>query len=175
MDPFNERYNRLVGPRKRKLFGDLSGPVLEIGAGTGSNLKYLPKDAVWYGIEAEFSLGRAEDLPARDSSMDAVVATLVLCSVKDPRQALREILRVLKPGGRFVFIEHVAAAEGTSTRRRQNWISPMWRLLADGCHPNRETWRFIDQAGFAGVDYERFRVNLPVAGPHIAGLATKSL
>jgi hypothetical protein len=80
---------------------------------------------------------------------------------------------VLRPGGRFAFIEHVAAPHGTRTRRVQRWIRPVWRVLGDGCNPERETWVSIRKAGFAEVNLQHFRVPFPVIGPHIAGIATK--
>ncbi|MCW5978389.1 MAG: class I SAM-dependent methyltransferase [Bryobacteraceae bacterium] len=189
---FHQRYAPLVAERKRELLGGLSGTVLEIGAGTGANLPYLGRDVRWIGLDpnpytpryaresasragvaALFGSAVAEQLPAADESVDAVISTLVLCCVEDPGAALREIVRVLKPGGRFVFIEHVAAPEGTRTRRWQTLVLPLWKRFADGCHPNRETWRWIESAGFARVRYDRFRLPMPIAGPHMAGEAVK--
>ncbi len=193
LEQFNHEYEPMVDGRKRELFSPLAGTVIEVGAGTGVNLKYLGPGVEWRGVDpnphveryvrrsaaragvgASFQIGVAEHLPVPDQSADAVISTLVLCSVDDPRAALGEIERVLKPGGRFVFIEHIGAPEGTRTRRIQNWVCPLWRRLADGCRPNRETWRYIEEAGFTNVDYERFRLKLPVAGPHIAGVARKA-
>lgn len=178
--------------RKRALLGDLHGQVLEIGPGTGPNLAYYAPDVTWLGIEpnpAMFpylqreaqKLGRtiqlrqsqAERLDATDNSMDAVVCTLVLCSVRDPGQTLQEVLRVLKPGGRFIFIEHVAAAPNTGLRRWQAFVRPIWQRVADGCQPDRETWVAIQQAGFAQVQLEHFKIKAPFVGPHIAGFAVK--
>jgi len=110
--------------------------VLEIGPGAGPNLAYFSPHIRWVGIEpnpfmhpylrrqaerlnrtVEIRDASAERVPLQDNSVDAVVSTLVLCSVKDVSGALQEILRVLRPGGRFVFIEHVAAPPGTWLRR----------------------------------------------------------
>ena len=103
-----------------------------------------------------------------------MVGTLVLCSVPRPQESLREILRVLKPGGKFVFIEHVAAPHGTTLRAFQNFIQPLWTLVGEGCRPNRETWETISQAGFAKVEIEHYcyPTGGPVA-PLIAGTAVK--
>jgi len=188
----NHRYEPLVADRKRELLGGLHGRIVEIGAGTGVNLQYLPADVKWIGVDpnpymeryirreaarlgrnAAFCLGAAERLPAVAAGADAVVSTLVLCSVEDLEAALREILRVLRPGGRFVFVEHVAALPGSKTRRRQDWICPLWRRFADGCHPNRDTARWIQQAGFSKVHCENITLPLPIVGPHIAGFAVK--
>ena len=186
------RYERLVAERKRGLLGDLHGTVLEIGPGAGPNLRYYPSDCRWIGVEpnpflhpylrkaAEQAGLRidirgllAERLPAESQSMDAVVSTLVLCSVSDPAMVLQEIRRVLKPGGRFVFLEHVAAPEGTRLRRVQRFIRPLWRRIADGCHPDRETGPAIERAGFAQVRYEAFRLPLGPVSTQIAGIAIK--
>ena len=186
--------------RKQALFGGLHGDVLEIGPGTGPNLAFYPADVRWVGVEpnpfmypyllqAIRELGRAVEcfhidpgdpqgvrLPADGSNLDAVVSTLVLCSVPHPEDSLQEILRILKPGGRFVFIEHVAAPRGTPLRAFQNLIQPVWTLVGDGCHPNRETWEMISRAGFAQVEIEHYRFpgGGPVA-PLIAGTAVKGI
>lgn len=177
---------------KRRLFSDLHGDVLEIGPGTAPNLTYYPKDVRWIGIDPNPAMlpyaheeaqrlgmsvqlreGQAEQLGVPDESVDAVVSTLVLCSVHDQHEVLQEIKRVLKPGGRFVFIEHVAAPQKTGLRFLQRIIKPLWRSLTEGCHPDRETWTAIEQAGFSRVQIDHFRLNLPIVGPHIAGYAVK--
>ena len=181
----------LVADRKRALLGELRGQVLEIGPGTGVNLAYLRPGVRWVGIEpnaylrrrllaaaaergvdAEVRAGTAERLAAADASVDAVISTLVLCSVPDQAAALREIRRVLRPGGRFVFVEHVAAPPGTWLRWTQEVATPLWSALADGCHPARDTAAAIERAGFARVEIERFSVPAALSSPHIAGVAT---
>src|SRR6185437_2127574 len=127
---FSPRYEQFAAQYKERLFAGLSGTVLEIGPGTGVNLRYLRNNSVqWIGVEPnffmerylrdeatrhgiviEYRVGTADNLPVSDASVDAVISTLVLCCVPDQRQSIQEILRVLKPGGRFMFIEHVAAA-----------------------------------------------------------------
>ncbi|MBI4460794.1 MAG: class I SAM-dependent methyltransferase [Acidobacteria bacterium] len=185
-------YERLVADRKRALLGELHGDVLEIGPGTGPNLAFYPSDCRWVGVEPnphmypylhksaarrglsiDIRSGTAEQLPAGDSSADAVVSTLVLCSVRDPTASLREISRVLKTGGRFVFIEHVAAPRGTALRWWQGLLRPVWKRIADGCHPDRETWLTIGQAGFSSVHCEHFRLPLGPVATQIAGFAIK--
>jgi SAM-dependent methyltransferase len=189
---FGGRYERMVAERKQKLFAGLRGEILEIGPGAGPNLCYYTKDCRWIGVEpnpfmhpylrqaaarAGLSIDirsiEAERLPATDSSIDAVVSTLVLCSVRDPEEVLHEIHRVLKPGGRFLFLEHVAAPEGTRLRRVQRFIRPMWKCLADGCHPDRETSAAIMRAGFSAVEMEHFRLPLGPVGTQVAGIAVK--
>ncbi|MBD2521143.1 class I SAM-dependent methyltransferase [Nostoc sp. FACHB-133] len=185
-------YDNIVGDRKRSLFANLQGKVLEIGPGTGPNLPYYPKDIYWIGIEPnphmhsylqkqakklglniDLRIGNAEWLDAEDNSIDTVVSTLVLCSVPNIDYTLQAVLRVLKPGGRFLFIEHVAAPEGTVLRQVQSAIRPIWKVIGDGCHPDRETLIALENAGFASVNYERFDAQLPIVSPHIIGVATK--
>jgi len=186
------RYERLLGERKRTLLQGLTGQVLELGPGTGANLKYYGADVRWTGLEPnpymhaylhaeanrrvlamDLRLGTAErtELPA--ASIDAVVGTLVLCSVPDVGVVLGEILRVLKPGGQFVFIEHVAAPRGTALRYFQRLGNPITQFLGDGCHLDRETWWSIEHAGFGHVECEHFRIRSPFNGPHIAGRAVR--
>lgn len=190
-----ERFDRdLYGRRKRDLLGGLTGTLVEIGPGAGVNLPYygagvrwvgvepnghfhdrLRRKAAALGVEAEVLGGVAERLPLADASADAVVSTLVLCSVDDVRAALAEVRRVLKPGGAFVFLEHVAAPEGSGLRRVQEAVRPAWGLLADGCRPDRETGRLIEAAGFGDVHIERFdaAMPLPVVRPHVVGTARR--
>jgi SAM-dependent methyltransferase len=189
---FNTKYETAVADYKRRLLSDLSGTVVEIGPGTGANLRYFPPGVRWIGIEPnpfmdqylvrearelgrniEIRRGTAEHLPVPDASADAIVSTLVLCSVRDLPGALSEIRRALKPGGRFVFMEHVAAPQGTRLRRLQRCLKPVWRKLADGCEPDREISLSLEHAGFAEVNYSRFSAPLPVVSPQIMGVARK--
>ena len=185
--------NPLVVAHRQKLLGTLSGSVLELGPGTGANFAYFPRGMRWTGIEPNLFMhdrlkaeaqrhgftdidiraSTAERLDVPDQSMDAVVCTLVLCSVSDPALALREILRVLKPGGRFVFLEHVAAPRGTRLRWVQSLIQPAWSFFGDGCHPDRETWAVIENAGFAQVEIEHFDTPYGIVAPAVAGWAVK--
>jgi ubiquinone/menaquinone biosynthesis C-methylase UbiE len=186
------QYAQIVDPYKRALFSQLSGTVLEIGAGTGTNFALYPPDIQWigvepnvhmhsdllkaaeeYGIRGEIHTGVAERLPVDDASVDAVVSTLVLCSVSDQVTVLGEILRVLRPAGRYVFVEHVAAPEHTRLRWMQTFVKPAWRAVSDGCEPDRDTAAAIRRAGFSSVEMDGFRAPLSLASPHIAGTATK--
>ena len=188
----NAEYEQAVSDRKQALFSDIHGDILEIGAGTGPNLRYYPKDIHWIGIEPnpymhsylqaeaeklglniDIHTGTAERLQFQDNSLDAVVSTLVLCSIPNLSSSLQEIRRVLKPGGRFFFLEHVAAPQGTLLRNIQSSIKPIWKVLADGCHPDRETWVAIENAGFESVDYQHFRAPMPIVSTQIIGVATK--
>lgn len=187
---------RLYGARKRALFGRaIAGlsptpTVVEIGAGAGVNAAYLPAGTRWlvaepnvyfhphlrraaatHGLGLTLLSGDAHALPLADASADVVVSTLVLCSVADPALALAEARRVLRPGGAFVFVEHVAAPDGTALHGAQRLLRAPWGWAADGCRPDRHTLHAIRAAGFHDVESESFRVPLALAAPHIAGIA----
>ena len=178
---------------RRRLLAGLHGRVIEIGAGNGRNLPHYPPAVTEVvAVEPDDTLrahaaeqarsapvpvsvvpGHAGALPAADATMDAAVVSLVLCSVPEQRQALAEIVRVLVPGGRLHFYEHVR-----STHRPiallQDLITPAWRRAAGGCHPNRDTLAEIERAGFevAWIDSFAFAPNPPVPPlPHILGTA----
>ncbi len=186
------KYGALVEDRKRHLFQGLTGTLVEIGSGTGPNLRYLPRELRIVGVEpnpfmhshflqearahdrsADIVQGLAEALPFPNGSVDAVVSTLVLCSVGKIDRVLGELLRILKPGGKFIFVEHVAAEEGTWLRRVQGFIRPVWRRVGDGCEPDRTLEENLLKAGFREVSFRRFSVPLPIVSPHIAGIAEK--
>jgi len=186
----------MAGYRQRALAG-LTGSVIEIGAGNGLNFPHYPPGVTRVlavepapylrsiaaqkagnpGGVVEVQDGVAEHLPAADGAFDAAVATLVLCSVADQRAALREIHRVVRPGGQFRFIEHVRA-EAPGLRRVQRMLdATVWPLLCGGCHVNRDTLGAIAGAGFTVTQSEAFRfpvtqVPLP-ASPHVWGIAVR--
>lgn len=157
-----------LGEWRRDLLAPLSGEVLEIGSGTGLNLPFYPSsvDRVILSepdphmrnqLRKKLAQARAEmvtvmdatvdALPLPDRSVDAVVATLVLCSVPDQRSALAEIHRVLRPWGQFVFLEHVAAEGRPRLLRWQQRIEPIWKRLAGNCHLTRRTEAVIEGSG----------------------------
>jgi ubiquinone/menaquinone biosynthesis C-methylase UbiE len=194
MARFGPKTDKYLGHYKSRLFSGLSGIVLEIGSGAGTNFPYLPRTAIkWIGVdpnpfmkphlvkeahridfEIELRDGTAEMLPAADQSVDFVISTLVLCSVIDQKRALEEVIRVLKPGGKFLFIEHVAAARGTWLHRIQHLVKPLWRRMGDGCQPDRKTRTVLERVGFASIEIEEFMAPLPIVSPHIAGVAVKA-
>lgn len=115
-----------------------------------------------------------EAIPLNDASVDAVVGTLVLCSVKEVGQTLQEVKRVLKPGGLYLFVEHVAAKDGTILRLLQSALDPLQQTVADGCHLSRDTGKEILQAGFSSVDLSMaFLSNAFIINPHVYGIASK--
>ena len=186
------KYAVFIEGRKRHLLGGLTGTVVEIGSGTGPNLRYLPRTVRFVGIEpnpfmhthflaearaedrtVDLIQGVAETLPFSNESVDTVISTLVLCSVRETDRVLKEVIRVLKPGGRLLFVEHVAARQGSWLRRVQRFIRPLWRAIGDGCEPDRTTEEDLLGAGFRTVSFDRFHVPLPIVSPHISGIAEK--
>ena len=178
--------------RKGELLGALRGRVLEIGAGVGANYGFFSRDIEWLGLEpdadrrrrltvaaarrghhAPVIAGLAEHLPLPDRSVDAVAGTLVLCSVTDLSRVLAEIRRVLRPGGSFVFAEHVAAPRWTCSRLLQRLLAPLSRRFDAGCDPRRDTLSAIRSAGFAGVTAAEYvsRPGLGVYTHYICGIA----
>jgi ubiquinone/menaquinone biosynthesis C-methylase UbiE len=185
---------RWMGGRRRRLLAGARGAVLEIGGGTGANLThYRDVDRVTIAepdpfmrhrigpkledarVPVEVSAAGAEELPFPDGSFDTVVSTLVLCTVPDQESALDEVRRILRPGGRLLFIEHVRAAG--STARWQDRLEPLWGRLLGGCHPNRDTVLAIEEAGFEIETFESFHppVFLSSLTPHVQGSATVRL
>lgn len=180
---------------RTELVGRATGEVLEVGAGTGANVPYYTDvervllaepDAHMRerleqsarrarGRRFEVAAHSAERLPYDDAAFDTVVSTLVMCSVADLASSLGEVQRVLKPGGRFVFIEHVAAAPGSSRRRWQGRIEPFWLLMAGNCHLTRMTEAAIAAAGLSidTIERESLRKALPWVRPSVRGVAVK--
>ncbi|HEU5470671.1 MAG TPA: class I SAM-dependent methyltransferase [Actinophytocola sp.] len=198
---FARMYERLSAEAERRgtaehrdqLLAGLSGRVIEVGAGNGMNFGHYPATvAEVVAVEPENQLralgeraaatapvrvrvvaGHADALPAEDGTFDAAVVSLVLCSVPDVGTALAEIRRVLRPGGELRFLEHVR-----SDRRvfglLQDVITPLWKRMGAGCHPNRDTSAEIRAAGFEINQLDRVYY-APVRGmpkhAHILGSA----
>ncbi len=198
-------YDRLTSPSevaclqqwRAELLARLSGDVLEVGAGTGLNLPFYPPGLTRLVLSEpdrhmrrqltarrpttdatpwELSDASLDELPFPASTFDAVVGTLVLCSVPRPAHALGEIHRVLKPGGRFVFLEHVAADDRPGRLRWQHRVEPLWKRLAGGCHLTRRTAEAIVAAGFTipNIQRESMRKAWPLVRPTIRGVVVKA-
>jgi ubiquinone/menaquinone biosynthesis C-methylase UbiE len=116
-----------------------------------------------------------ESIALPNNSIDAVVCTLVLCTVKDPQKILSEIHRVLKPHGKFFFIEHVAAVNNEARLRLQRYLEPIWKIIGRGCHLTRNTEQSIIQAGFQFQELNRqsMRGMPAIVRPSIRGCAIK--
>lgn len=190
-DLLNSGVEGRVVPYRKRTAGRVWGDVLEIGGGTGANLPYYPDDARITFLEPDAHMIRrlrrqisrqhreaavvqqvGENLPFADASFDTVVTTLVLCMVRDPDEVVREVRRVLRPGGAFFFYEHVV-----SPRSRGRWwqdrLNPLWKFATTGCNLNRDLTASIEGAGFSDVEFEAFdlSVRLPVTIPNIVGAA----
>jgi ubiquinone/menaquinone biosynthesis C-methylase UbiE len=159
--------NRQLVPYRERVISAAQGRVLEIGIGSGANIPfYTSSSAEVIGLEPAPRLiamaqqasnksgltvtlieGSSESIPLDTASIDTVVSTWTLCSIPDALVALREMRRVLRPGGRFLFSEHGLAPE-PGVQRWQNWLDPAWKRLAGGCHLNRPINRLVEEAGF---------------------------
>ncbi|XP_014313734.1 methyltransferase-like protein 7A [Myotis lucifugus] len=198
-------YNKQMASHKRELFSSLqehaspSGELslLELGCGTGANFKFYPPGCRVTCVDPNpnfekfliksiaenrhvqferFVVAAGEDMhPVADGSMDVVVCTLVLCSVENQERILQEVRRVLRPGGAFYFLEHVAAEHSTWNYFWQQVLDPVWYLLFDGCNLTRESWKAVERAGFSKLQLQRIQAPLSMAlvRPHIYGYAVK--
>ncbi|SOX52651.1 class I SAM-dependent methyltransferase [Mycobacterium ahvazicum] len=193
-DPF-VWVGELAGMRRRRrtLVSAARGRVVEIGAGTGLNIAHYPDDIDDLVLmEPEPAMRRklarrlhrharparivnapAECLPLTDESVDTVVSTLVLCTVENPERALREIARVLRPGGQLLFVEHVRA-NSRLLAAWQDYLFRPWRAFAGGCCCNRPTGELMRACGFA-VTAESFvwRGMPRIVHPLLTGRATR--
>lgn len=176
---------------KRKLLANVRGRVLEIGVGTGLSFPHYPPvealvavdpsepmlrrarhRAAGLGREVELVEAPAEALPFESDSFDTVVSLAVLCTVDDQARALSEVRRVLRPGGRLVFLEHVRSAD-PKLASWQDRLERPWGWFAGGCHPNRQTLEAIEAAGFDVIELEREDLpDIPrLVKPNIMGVA----
>lgn len=172
---------------RREVLSTAHGRTIDLGAGTGANLDLYPEAVTALvlaepdphmlrqlrvkvgekGVAAELSDASAEDLPFADASFDTAIFTLVLCTVPNPERALSETARVLKPGGKLLFLEHVRAADA-GLARWQDRLERPWRFLGDGCHCNRDTVAGLSAAGFEVGQVEQ--AELPKAPPIVRPL-----
>ncbi len=190
----SEASDRSLAHHRADLVGDLSGRVCEVGAGNGLNFRHYPDSVTevvavepdsylrrWAESAAESAAvpvtvvdGVAAELPIDDDSVDAVVCSLVLCSVPDQHRALEEAARILRPGGELRFYEHVVA-ETPRLARFQQRTDRVWPRIAGGCHTARDTVGAIAEAGFDVSEQRRFDLDIgpmktPVS-PHVIGRA----
>ncbi|XP_069826384.1 thiol S-methyltransferase TMT1A-like [Dendropsophus ebraccatus] len=206
LSKFTETYNNVMEGEKRKLFrnmSDFSGPskglrLLELGCGTGANFKFYPSGCkvtcldINPNFQSFLSKSQAENdhliyerflvasadnmTPVADGSMDVVVCTLLACSVPDTPAVLKEVKRVLRPGGAFYFIEHVAHVDESSwISFFQKVLNPSWKLLFDGCSIRKTTWKDLENAKFSEVNLRHITapLNMKLIRPHIIGYAVK--
>jgi ubiquinone/menaquinone biosynthesis C-methylase UbiE len=159
--------NKQLVPFRERVIGAAEGRVLEIGAGTGMNLPfYRPAVTEVLALEpapklvamarrasrgvtmpVSFLEASAETIPLDEHGVDTVVTTWTLCSIPQAATALAEMRRVLRPGGKLLFVEHGLAPDA-GVRRWQDRLTPVWRRLCGGCHLNRPIRSMIEDAGF---------------------------
>lgn len=179
---------------RREVLAGALGRTLDIGTGTGSNLSLFPDEVEELVLaepdshmqrvlraklsetprpRTELVQAPAESLPFPDSSFDCVTCTMVLCTVPEPADALAEVARVLKPGGKFLFLEHVRS-EDAGFARRQDWLEKPWRFIADGCHCNRDSLAAIEASPLTVASVKRGHMPLAplIMKPLIYGSAT---
>ncbi|KAM9362056.1 methyltransferase-like protein 7A [Symphorus nematophorus] len=200
----SKTYNKKMYDKKKELFRSLPEfnkpggqlTLLEIGCGTGTNFEFYPPGCkvictdpnphfqkyLTNAMEKNdhlkferFVVAAGEDLGSiEDESVDVVVCTLVLCSVRDMPQTLREAQRILRPGGAFFFLEHVVADPSTWTYFFQHVLQPVWYYFGDGCEATRETWKHLEATGFSELKMRHIEAPLIfVIKPHIVGYAVK--
>jgi len=187
----------VFGPRREELLADARGRVLDVGAGTGPNLAYLPwrsqalevvlldpspgmlerarRRAAQLGVNIQLVDRPAEQMPFEDESFDTIVFALTLCTIGDPASALREARRVLRQNGRLLVYEHVRAHEA-DLARWQDRFDPVWKAINNGCHVNRGTRAVIESAGFEFVRADEFRerkIPLAIVQPYLVGVAQR--
>jgi ubiquinone/menaquinone biosynthesis C-methylase UbiE len=166
--------NKSISELRDKVVPQAKGRVLEIGIGTGLNMPHYDKSRVEkiIGLDPSVHMHRlarkriaraelpvelvglsAEKIPLDDASIDTVVVTFTLCTIPDPVAALKEMRRVLAPGGTLLFCEHGRAPD-ESVRRWQDRLTPYWKKIAGGCHLNRDVPALLNEAGFQFTDMQ---------------------
>jgi SAM-dependent methyltransferase len=193
---FDRYINHIAARHKTEVFSGISaGRIVEIGAGVGANFDHLPEGATIVavepnlamhdslcrraeerGIELELIGDSAELMPLADASVDEVICSLVLCTVCDPAATVSEIVRVLRPGGHFRFVEHVAAGPWSPRRWLQHGIRRPWSWLFEGCDLCRDTGGLVERSGFASVQLRRGRLRRSIFVPVnavVSGVATR--
>jgi ubiquinone/menaquinone biosynthesis C-methylase UbiE len=184
---------------RRELIGQASGRTLEVGAGSGLNIPHYTAEVTELVVTEPSPHMRAhlsqqlesappavgswelidcggEDLPFEDASFDTVTATFVHCTIPDPRRALAEFARVLRPAGRYLFIEHVHAGEGTMLGRFQDMVEVPHRYIAAGCYPNRRTEAMLAESPFEieRLEHSKQPRSFPTVRPTIIGSARRA-
>ncbi|XP_040196749.1 methyltransferase-like protein 7A isoform X1 [Rana temporaria] len=203
---FTVSYNKAMEEQKKSLFSNLSDfagsskelRLLDVGCGSGANFKFYPNGCRVTCLDLnpnfqtflsksqaendhlkydEFLVASADNMtPVADASMDVVVCTLLACSVPSTPAVLKEVQRVLRPGGAFYFIEHVASTDESSwTSFFQKVLNPTWKLIFDGCSIRKITWKDLEDAKFSELNLRHIYAPtaMKLINPHIIGYAVK--
>ncbi len=180
-DPFMHNFEHKLYKRRKSLLSNISGTILGVGEGTGVNFKFYNPEATVLAVEpSEYMLAKAKskakgkpniqllnygineaalNTKIAPKSIDAIVCTLVLCTIDDPEQAIQNFKKWLKPTGKLVILEHIHAKKNIN-KSIQNIVNPAWNIFADGCNLNRSTDELIKKAGFTPVWEEYFTKTL---------------
>lgn len=181
----------ILEPHREYLAEDLTGTVLDLGTGTGAMVPYFDGRASVHAVEPDRHMRRrarkraadadadielhdagAADLPFPDDHFDAVVSSMVFCTVEDVAASLSEVRRVLRPSGEFRFLEHVADDGWRETV--QTTVAPVWKRLAGGCHLTRRTAsRFASDDALDVVEMDRFELGVTPVRPFVRGRLRK--
>ncbi len=188
---------RGAADHRARLLSGLSGRVIELGAGNGKNFPHYPstvteviavepephlrelaqREAARAPVSIRVAVGVADELPAEDASVDAGIASLVLCSVPDQARALAELHRVIRPGGELRFYEHVVSRHPIEARVQRALDATIYPALSGNDHLSRDTRKAIERAGFVIETCERFRFSPAALLPpddHILGTARRA-
>jgi ubiquinone/menaquinone biosynthesis C-methylase UbiE len=183
-----------LSARRRRLLSFATGRTLEIAAGTGLNLPHYPESVDELVLTEPYRYmlpilhrkvaastrkaivveAAAEELPFRSASFGTVVGTMVLCTAKDPARVIREIRRVLRPGGQYLFLEHIRHADPEIARRQDRW-QPAWYLFGNGCHCNRDSVLTLMESPFLIEELAHGRIaGVPrIVEPMVSGRARR--
>jgi ubiquinone/menaquinone biosynthesis C-methylase UbiE len=165
----------LLAKRRREQLAEVEGEILEVGVGTGLNLPHYPSHVrkiatvdpnpgmnkklreriEQTGIEVDQRIARSEGLPFADETFDFVVSTLTLCSIAQVEMAVQEIHRVLRPGGRFVFLEH-GLSDDRKVQKWQRRLNPIQRVIGDGCRLDVDVRQVLGASPFGSVEIKNF-------------------
>ncbi len=180
-DVFMHDFEKRLYKRRKKLLSDLEGNVLGVGEGTGVNIQFYPDNTKVFSVEPSIPMLKKAKIKAdgkgnitfynyginaqelgkelEPKSMDAIVCTLVLCTIPNPVLALENFKKWLKPNGKLIIMEHIHA-EKPINKTLQNIVNPIWKVFGDGCNLNRNTDELIKDAGFKPVHEEYFKRTL---------------
>ena len=176
----------MIADERKKCLADVHGSVLEVGFGSGHNLPFYPPSVERITaidpsqlsarlarpriekapFPVEYLPLKGEEIPAPDASFDSVVSTFTLCTIQDTHAALRQIRRVLRPGGRFFFVEHGRSNE-PGVQRWQDRLNGIQNVLCGGCNLNRDMERLIGNAGFEFLSIDRYYAKGPKFSSYI--------